>query len=204
MSSQRKQMVGTRISRESADELQLLASIANRTVSELVNMAIDDFLKDPVRFLEHSPVEIAPIKTGFTSSVEAAEYYVRREALFLAFRLTSVLLSAFASWAMYEARKNRESTGVYYWDPGPTDAEIGYDVVGVVMRNANWILDNWFSGNDYERELVLEFLEGFTAEDEELAQEYQLFLDKIDHSKNSIKQILRRFNETEGVERTED
>jgi hypothetical protein len=204
MSSKWKRMIGARIPGEDADELKMLASLANRTVSEVVGMAIDDLLQDPVRVLGNSPVDARQHSAGYAVSAEAAEYYIRREALILACRLTSVFMAACTSWVSSEAQKGQHLDSSSDQESNRIDFEIGYDVVGALMRNAKWILDSWFSGSDYERTLVTEYLEGLTAQDKELAQEYQLLLDKMDRTKDSIQDILQHFGEAENRESTED
>lgn len=190
MPAQTKRMVGARIPSEHAEELQLLSAAANRTVSEIIGIAVEDLLRNPTRVFENAPAEAETFAPDPTSSAGAAEHYVRRQALTLGFHLTSVLLAAFASWLTYEGDKHEARTGLP-WEPSDEDIEIGYDVIGAVIRNANWILDNWFSGDEYRREQVSEFLAGFAAEDKELAEEYRVLLAKIDSAKTAIDEIVR-------------
>lgn len=203
MSPQPKRMVGTRIPEEHAEELQMLASVADRSVSEIVAIAIEDLLKNPVRVFENVPAESERFAPDPTAGAGAAEHYLRREALTLAFHLTSTLLAAFAAWLTYEADKRGARTESY-WEPGDEDMEIGYDVVGAVMRNANWVLDSWFSGDEYKRARVTEFLAGFTARDPELAAEYEVLLREIDRTKGSIEEIVGERTERDEEESEAD
>ena len=191
MMRSRPRMVGARVSGANADKLRLLASVTDKSISDIVNIAVDELLTNPSRFLDDAPAEVEELAADHAASVGAAEYYVRRQALILAFQLTSVLLASFASWLTSAGTERRASTGVIYWEPSDDELEQGYDAIGAVMHNAGWILDSWIGGIDYERKLVSEYLRRFTAEDPELAKEYEVLLNKIDSAKIAIEEIVR-------------